>query len=78
MVGVEVVVGVDVVVGVEVVTAATIVRLRAEVTAWGVLSASVTVTLKEEAPLEVAVPLIVPLVERFNPAGNAPDATLQV
>ncbi len=78
-VGADVGAGVGVGAGVDVVdAAATMARLRAEVTVWGVLSASVTVTLKEAAPLEFGVPLIVPLVESVNPRGNEPEATLHV
>lgn len=63
---------------VEVVAAATMVRFSAEVTVFGVLSESLTLTLKEDAPLAVGVPLIVPLVESANPAGKEPETKLQV
>ncbi len=62
----------------EVAGAAAMVSFSAEVTDLGVLSASFTVTLKEEAPLASGVPLMVPLVERVNPAGKEPEARLQV
>lgn len=42
------------------------------------LSASLTAMVKDEDPLAVGVPLMVPPVDSANPAGNAPDATLQV
>ena len=54
------------------------VSFRAEVTLLDVLSESLTVTLKEEAPLADGVPLMVPVVERAKPAGKDPEATLQV
>ena len=57
---------------------ATIVSVRVAVAVWGVLSASLTATLKEEAPLAVGFPLMVPLVERANPAGKLPEATLKL
>jgi hypothetical protein len=62
----------------EVVAAATMVRFSDEVTVFGVLSASLTLTLKEDAPLAAGVPLIVPLVESANPAGKEPEARLHV
>lgn len=68
--------GVGVEVGVEPVAAAAMVRLRAEVTAWGEDSESRSVTLKEEEPLASGVPLMTPLVERVSPAGREPDAKL--
>lgn len=53
------------------------VRLRAEVTACGEDSESLTVTLKEDVPLAVGLPLMVPLVERVNPAGKEPETRFQ-
>jgi len=53
------------------------VRLRAEVTACGEDSESLTVTLKEDVPLAVGLPLMTPLVERVNPAGKDPEARVQ-
>jgi hypothetical protein len=70
--------GVGVEVGVELVAEAAMVRLRAEVTTWGEDSESRTVTLKEEEPLVIGVPLMAPLVERVSPAGRAPDVKLHV
>ena len=40
-------------------------------------SASVTCTVKLKVPLFVGVPEITPLVERFNPGGNAPELFVQ-
>jgi hypothetical protein len=57
---------------------AMMVRASAEVAACGEDSESLTVTLKEEASAVVGVPLMVPLLERVNPAGKLPEATLQV
>ncbi len=57
---------------------AMMVSARLEVAACGEDSESLTVTLKEEASAVVGVPLMVPLLERVNPAGKLPDATLQV
>ncbi len=53
-------------------------RVSLEVVVWGVLSESLTVTLKAEAALLVGVPLMVPAVERANPAGREPEVRLQV
>jgi hypothetical protein len=54
------------------------VSVRLAVAVWGVVSASLRDTLKEEAQLAVGVPLIVPPLESVNPAGTEPEATLQV
>lgn len=67
----------DVGAGVEVVAAAEMVRLRAEVTACGDDSESLTVTLNADVPLAVGLPLMTPLVERVNPAGKDPEARVQ-
>jgi hypothetical protein len=57
---------------------AAIVSVRVAVAVWGVVSASLTDTLKVGAQLAVGVPLIIPLLESVNPAGTEPEATLQV
>lgn len=49
---------------------------KVDVAVWGEVSESVTVTLNENVPLAVGLPLIVPLVERVNPAGNEPEVML--
>ena len=46
------------------------VSARADVTVCGELSESLTVTLNENVPLAVGMPLIVPLVDRVNPAAR--------
>jgi hypothetical protein len=35
-------------------------------------------TLKDDVPLVEGIPLMVPLVERANPAGREPEAKLHV
>ena len=55
---------------------ATVMDVVVEVT-WAGLLLSVTVAVKVEVPLAVAVPEIVPLAgSRLNPAGNVPEVTL--
>lgn len=51
---------------------------RVDVAVWGEVSESLTVTLNEDIPLAVGVPLIVPLGERVNPAGKEPEERLHV
>ena len=52
------------------------VSARVDVTVCGELSESLTVTLNENVPLAVGMPLIVPLVDRVNPAGKEPEGRL--
>ncbi len=60
------------------VVAAAMVSFRADVRVLGALSASVTVMLKEKDPAAAGVPLILPLLDRTNPAGKEPEVRLQV
>ena len=49
---------------------------RGRLAVWGVVSVSVTVTVKLVAPTAVGVPLIVPVEERLNPGGRLPAVRL--
>lgn len=49
---------------------------RLAVAVWGEVSESLTVRPNENVPLAVGVPLIVPPLERDNPAGNDPEVRL--
>ena len=52
--------------------------LKFPVAVAGVLSESITCTVKASAPAAVGVPLMVPLLLRTRPAGNEPLARIQV
>jgi hypothetical protein len=54
------------------------VTLRLAVAVCAGVLESVTFTLKENDPVAVGVPLIWPELLNVKPAGNAPDATVQV
>lgn len=51
---------------------------KADVAVSGNDSESLTVMPNENVPLAVGAPLMVPLLERANPAGNEPEARLQI
>ena len=55
-----------------------IVMACAAVAACGEVPESFTCRANTKVPAVVGVPLIVPVRDRLNPAGNCPDTTLQV